>query len=60
MDDALTPVAASALLRMDQPAWDRPVDVGNLGAYLHDLPLLHDRDPSSGWIHWIDRHGPSD
>ncbi len=51
MDEQVFPVMAPRL-------WDqsgRPSNVSDL----QDLPLLHDRDPSTSWATWRQEHGPN-
>lgn len=56
MDDALTPVAAPRRLAQARAARGGPTGNGHPAALLHDLPLLHDRDPNAGWALWAQHH----
>lgn len=60
MDDVLTPLAAPTLLMRARAARGGPTGDGRVMTLLHDLPLLHDRDPNAGWLQWIEQHGPAD
>nr|WP_295383090.1 LysR substrate-binding domain-containing protein [Pseudoxanthomonas sp.] len=51
MDDRLYPVASPGY-------WQASGGTDDV-ACLHDVRLLHDRDPTAGWDHWLQLHGPA-
>lgn len=59
MDDALVPVAAPRILRRARAARGGATGGATTARLLGDLPLLHDRDPNTGWARWTEQYGPA-